>query len=360
MKKSLTLHVLLLCVFTIVSFLLSNSSLAQQWNIIGNESQISSVASSYTSITVLGNAPYIVYTEGTVAKVKKGNAATGAWEQAGGNLASNATYTRIYSDKNSKLYVTYVDGSSSNKLAVVTYNTSTQAWEPLVTGNPYVYTGTVTHAISQFSSTARSGLAFDNNNVPYVTFSERTTTGFAYVKRFIGGVWETVGGATVSVDAAICNNIALDNNNVPYVVYVKQSTLTSTGGPIKVLRFNAISNAWENVSPPSVVSPGSSTTGATSGARHTSIAMDSTYNPVVSYFNTSNSNKSAIIRYNKATSTWQQKEVCKHLFDHYISHYLLSRGKIVLLLSVSRTPASSCSVHTGQHIPMTSNYWQGP
>ncbi len=155
MKKLTTF--LLVCLF-----LFFHASFAQQWNILGNETQISSVASAYTAITVLDNVPYIVYVEGPssggVAKVKRKNYSTEAWEQVGGNLASNATYTRIYSDKNNNLYVTYVDVSNGNKLAVVTFNSTTQAWEPLAAASPFVSTGTVTYSISQFSGMPRSGL----------------------------------------------------------------------------------------------------------------------------------------------------------------------------------------------------------
>src|SRR5207253_8770788 len=96
----------------------------------------------------------------------------------------------------------------------------------------------------------------------------------------------------VSTDIAAGNNIALDDNDVPYVVYLKQSTSTATTGILKTFRFNLLTNAWEDVSPPTQVAPGSSSTGATSSVRHTSIVMDSSYNPIVSYFNTSNSNRS--------------------------------------------------------------------
>ena len=286
-----------------------NLSFAQQWGILGNENQVSSVASAYTSITVLDNVPYVVYVEGTssgVGKVKRRNAATGVWEQVGGNLSSNISFTKIYSDKNNKLYVTYVDVANSSRLAVVTYNTATQAWEPLLSGNPYVSAGTVTYSISAFNSTARSGLAFDNGNVPYITYSERSSANYnPYVKRFVSGAWQTVGGAAVSTDTALSNNIAVDDNGVPYLVYIKQQTSTTAStGTIKTFRFNSDSTVWEDVSPVSPVAPGSASTGATTGARHTSIVMDSDYNPIVSYFNTSNSNRSTIIRYDKLTGTW--------------------------------------------------------
>lgn len=286
-----------------------NVSFSQQWNILGNESQISPVATSFTSITVLGNIPYVAYIEGSasggIAKVKRKNFSTDTWDQVGSNVAANATYTRIYSDRNNNLYVTYVDVSNGNKLAVVIFDTTAQAWVPLSAGNLYVSTGTVTYSISQFSGTPRSGLTFDNNGIPYITFSERTAgNNNPYVKTLIGGAWQTVGPGAVSTDTAVGNNIAIDDNNVPYVVYMKQATPTATTGSVKVFRFNSGTGAWEDVSPPSPVAPGSSTTGATTAVRHTSIAMDSSFNPVVSYFNTSNSNKSTIIRFNKSTSIW--------------------------------------------------------
>lgn len=287
---------------------LFHSSFAQQWNVLGSEGQISTVASAYTSITVVDKVPYIVYVEGTtsgIAKVKRRNISTGAWEQVGGNVATVASFTKIYSDKAGKLYVTYIDGSAGSKLAVVTFNTTTLAWGPLATGSLYASTGTANHSVSGFSSTPRSGLAFDNNNVPYVTFSERSSgNNKPYVKRFLNEAWATVGTSSVSTDSAVANNIALDNNDVPYVVYIKQALATSSIGTVKTFRFNSTTNVWEDVSPPNPVAPGSSTTGATNNARHTSIAMDSTYNPIVSFFNASNSSKSTLIRFNKATSTW--------------------------------------------------------
>jgi len=303
------LHVLFKTTILSCLFCFAYPSLAQQWNTLGNETQISSVASSYTTITVLNNVPYVAYVEGSssggIAKVKRKNYSTDTWEQVGNTIAANATYTRIYSDKNNQLYVTYADAANGNKLAVVTYNNTTQTWDPLSAGNLYVSTGTVTYTVNGFNGTPRNGLAFDSNNVPYITFSERSAgNNKPYVKRFAGNIWETVGADAVSTDSAIGNNIAIDDNNTPYVVYVKQATATASSGSVKMFRFNSGTGGWEDVSPPSPVSPGSSSTGATTAVRHTSISMDSTYNPIVSYFNTSNSNRSTIIRYNKTTATW--------------------------------------------------------
>lgn len=290
----------------LLTFFFVNSSYSQQWKMLGNENQISSVTSVYSAIAVVDNVPYVVYVEGSssgIAKVKKRNAGTGAWEQVGGDIASNASYTKIYNDKTGKLYVSFIDAGSSGRLAVVTFNATAQAWEPLSPGNLYVSTGSATYTAG--ISTTRSGLAFGSNDIPYIAYSERNgTTGYPYVKRFVSGAWQTVGSGAVSTDWAASTNIAIDNGDVPHIVYIQQATATSGTGVIKTFRFNTATSTWEDTSPPSPVLPGSSTTGATTAVRHTSIAMDSTYNPVVAYFNTSNSNRSTIIRFGKTTATW--------------------------------------------------------
>ncbi|MCC6761249.1 MAG: T9SS type A sorting domain-containing protein [Chitinophagaceae bacterium] len=298
---------LLTAAFTVAyTLLLHLHGSTQQWIAQGNESQISAVASSATTITVLGNVPYVAYIENSspsVGKVKRKNSITGAWEQVGTDVASNISYLRIYNDGGTTLYVTYVDGGNGSRLAVKKYNSETQTWDPLISGDPYVSSGSVTYSISQFSSTPRAAMAFDRNQVPYISFAERST-GYPFVKRFTDGAWETVGGGSVTTDFSVGNGVAIDYDNVPYVIYLAQSGLTSTTGAVRVFRLDA-NNAWENVSPASPVAPGSSSTGSTTGARHSSITMDSLYNPIVAYFNTSNSNRSTIIRYNVATSTWQ-------------------------------------------------------
>lgn len=292
--------------FAVCSLSLFNAALAQQWTVLGNESQLSAVPSSYTTLTVLGDEPYVAYVESAssgAGKVKRRNAATGVWEQVGPDVGANVSYTRLYSDGSNNLYVAYVDASNGNRLAAKRYNAAAQTWDPLIAADPFVSAGSVTYSISQFSSTPRATMAFDNNGIPYVTYSERST-GYPYVKRFINGAWETVGGSPVSTDIAAGNGIAVDDNDVPYVVYLQQSSLTATTGVLKAYRFNATGNTWENISPPNPVLPGSATSGATSAVRHTAIAMDSTFNPVVAYFNTSNSNRSTIIRYDKTNGLW--------------------------------------------------------
>lgn len=311
-RSPLLLRVLNSKIIFFLLLLFSCSSFAQQWSILANEGQITSVASNYTSITVVGETPYVVYVEASssgVGKVKKYNSATSLWEQVGGDISANISYTRIYSDKTGKLYVTFVDNANSSKLAVVTYNTTTSSWETIGGTGVYVSDGSVTHAVS--SSSIRSDLAFDTNNVPYITYAERTVTGStvqgAYVKRFNGTSWIAVGSATglVSADTWMYGNaIALDSNNIPYVVYIKQaSTGAETTGVLFVYRISS-SSVWENIAIPDPVSPGTSAQTGTTGARHSTITMDSDNNPIIGFGTTLNSNKATFLRYTKSTSTW--------------------------------------------------------
>lgn len=292
---------------TVLVLLCCAGTNAQKWRSIGNEQQLATAASSYTSITTVLeggiSVPYVVFTEGGTAKVKKFTGTT--WQAVGGNIATGSpTYTRIVADRTGKLFVSYVDAANSNKLAVKTYNAATSTWEPLNgnAANLYVSTATVTYSISQYSSSPRHQMAFDTANRPMIVYAEGTALA-PNVKRFNGTAWESVGSSPALTDIAASVGLAVDSTtNTPYIVYVKQATATSTTGSVAMARFNG--TTWESITVPSPVSGGSATTGATTAIRHTSITFNKAWNPIVSYFNTGNSNKNTIIIYNKATSTW--------------------------------------------------------
>jgi hypothetical protein len=301
-----------LAAFTVFTFLTVQSSFAQKWNVIASENEISSVPSCYTSIAVVGDVPYVAYVQATYGagatgpgKVKMKNPSTGLWEQVGTDLSALAGFTRLYKDKIGDLFVTYIDRNTSYKLAVKKLVGG--AWVPLSAGNDFVSTalGTGTFAASDI----RGDLAFDKDNIPYVSYTERAAgnaSGYAYVKRFVNNAWETVGGGAVSSDIFTAGNgIAFDSNNVPYVVYIQQAVSNSGSGVIKTYRLDS-NNSWEDVSPVSPVAPGTTVSGATNVARHTSIAIDDTDSPVITYFNTtSGASKGTSIRLaDKITKLW--------------------------------------------------------
>ena len=290
--------------FALVFF--AKSTKAQEWKILGSEQDLASATSNYTSIaTVTDGAAtitYVAFTESNIAKVKKFDGES--WTPVGINVSRvNAAFTKIYVDDNGKLYVTYVDVTNGNRLAVTAYNAASDLWEPLNNnpGNLYVSDGTVTNSIGQFSSTPRSALAFDAGNIPYIFYGEGTVLA-PFVKKFNGTSWETVGGGPVSSQRTISPGIGIDSSGIPYIVFVNQATATSTTGNPLVYRYQ--NSTWEPITVPSPVTGGSAATGATTATRHTSITFTSDWNPVVSYFNASNSNRATIIIYNKESGSW--------------------------------------------------------
>ena len=93
------------------------SAYAQQWAILVNESKVATGSSTCSSIAVQDNIPFVVFREGTIARVKTKNSVTRAWEHVVNDLGTNLRFTRITFDKTSNLYITYVDASNGNKLA---------------------------------------------------------------------------------------------------------------------------------------------------------------------------------------------------------------------------------------------------
>jgi len=273
---------------------------AQNWTILGNESQVSDVASSFTSIAVLNDVPYVIYREGTgpVVKVKKRNTATGVWEQFGNDIGANLTYSRIILDKTNQFYVTYVDAGNSNRLAIKKYSSATDTWEPLnndVT-NLYVSTGSVTYTESRFSTTPRSSLAFDSDNNPYIAFSEGATL-IPTVRKFDGTSWVNVGTGTVNTASiAVGVSLVLDDADEPWLVFCGLGTASSTTGTMKLYKFTA--GTWSE----STASP------VTGGIRHTSMVLNSAGNLVIVYFDATTTpaglNRATAIEYNLTTSLW--------------------------------------------------------
>ena len=299
-KTTFSYRLLCLKISLTVCFLFSCfSSFAQQWNILGNEQAISSVASAYTSIAVVKNGtiftPYVVFTESGVPKVKR-RLADGTWEQVGANLSTNASYTRIYANAIGDLYATYIDLSAGSKLAVKKFDTTTETWNPL---NPedsnslYVSTGNANgmSAVGQYGSTQRCSMAFDSFNSPYIAFSEAGM--IPYVKKFNETAWETVGTGAVSGDFAAAVGLAIDATDKPWLVYSKLAATNSSTGNMTLYGFNG--GTWSLVTNNPI---------PTVGVRHTNIAVRDNNSICIAYFNTGSSNRATAILYNKTTNVW--------------------------------------------------------
>ncbi|MBA0883407.1 rhamnogalacturonan lyase family protein [Flavobacterium undicola] len=296
-KTTFSSHRLRLKISLSMCFLFSClSSFAQQWTILGNEQAISSVSSSYTSIAVVkigtNFIPYVAFTESGVPKVKK-RLTDGTWEQVGANLATNASYTKIYSNSIGELFVAYIDFSAGSKLALKKYDYVTRTWNALNEDNTnlYVSTGNANgmSAVSQYSSTHRCSIAFDSFNVPYVAFSEAGM--LPYVKKFNGTAWETVGSGAVPGGFGAAVSLAIDANDKPWLTYLSLTAANSTTGTVALYGYNG--TAWTAVTIPTPMS-----------GRHTNIAIKDANTLCIAYFNTGNTNRATAILYNKSTNTW--------------------------------------------------------
>lgn len=282
-----------------VGFFLSYlSSFAQQWTILGNEQQIATAVSSYTSIALIKNGtsstPYVVFTESGVPKVKK-RLSDGTWEQVGTDLSTSGSYTRIFTDANDNLYVGYIDGAAGSKLAVKKYDYINNTWDALNPDDPnslYVSTGNANgmSSVSQYVSYNRFSIAFDSSNVPYVAFSEAGM--LPYVKKFTGTTWETLGTGAVAPGYAAAVSIAIDSTDKPWLTYCSLTATNSTTGTMALFSFNG--STWTETVNPSPIS----------SIRGTNIAFRDANNLCIVYFNTGNSNKATAILYDKSTDTW--------------------------------------------------------
>ncbi len=302
MKKMLPLLFILATLF----------SKAQSWQTIGSQQQIASGTSSYTSITTVlsgtVSVPYVVYVESGIARVKK--YAGGTWSQAGGDVATGSpTYTRIIADEDGNLFVSYVDAANGNRLAVKTLNLQTGVWEPINgnTANLYVSTGSVTFSISQYSATPRSQMTFDNDNKLYIVYADGSGL-TPFVKRFSfsDSAWQAVGTGPLFSERAVGVGIAVDSTtNLPYVVYSKQATASSTTGSLVICRYSG--TTWDSIPVPALI--GGAASGGTTGIRHSAITFNGRWNPIITFFNTSNSNRNTAVQYNKTSGVWRLSSV---------------------------------------------------
>lgn len=302
--------------FTVLTLLSVQSSFAQQWPILGNETAVSSIVSNYTTVAVLtesGNdVPYVAVCENSIPKVKK-RLSNGTWTQVGADLGTSASYARIYADHGS-LYVTYVDGSASSKLAVKKYNSTSGSWEPLGSdsNNLYVSTGSVTNANSKFNTAARSSLAFDSTGIPFIAFGENQYT--PTVKKFDGTSWVLVGsGTSIGGTNGLSVSLAIDANDLPWVAYCSMAApATETTGILALYGCSdaTTSGTWTAVTGiPNPISGGSSTTGNTTSIRELNLTCIkgtgiTAGTLAIAIFSVANGSKATVITYNKSTQAW--------------------------------------------------------
>jgi rhamnogalacturonan endolyase len=330
-----------------VCSIISFSCLAQQWNALTDASAISTTASNYTSITsatFLTPAdneiivPYVAYTEGNIAKVKR--LVDGVWVAVGENVTDgNAAYVQIFKSPNETLYVSYVDQSTTgaNKLAIKIFNKTTSTWEALGANaaNLYVSTGSILQTNgTQLNPSSNHQMAFDANNVPYVIYADfGNNAGAASVKKYNGTTWENIGGATIFADRATGLGLAIDPaNGVIYTAFLAGSGTTNS---LRVFVFK--NNAWAAISiTANTVISGSNSyqsindavSGAYSAARHSSLTLDRDKNLIIGFFNAANSNRATYLKYNQTTNVWSLSGLVSTRDASYIKLTTANNGDV--------------------------------
>ena len=236
------------------------------WEKIGSEFELTESASIYGSVTTRVEdgkvVPYASFTNADGLIVKR-MVSAGVWEQVGDVLSAyntvsgnNIAQARIWADKNNLLYVSYIDGNNSQRLAMKYYDQASDSWQPLGKDANNLYVSPVravyNTGVSQLRDNRNHTVIFDENNVPYVAYAHdsgtSSATGHPYVKRFVNGAWETVGGGAASATRSVSFSMAFDSNKDLYLSYLTLSASNSTAGGIEVLRYK--DGAWSLFSTP--------------------------------------------------------------------------------------------------------------
>jgi hypothetical protein len=179
---------------------------------------------------------YVVYGDGTngnKATVQKFNGSTNTWETIGaaGFSGGNISYIKIAIDAANTPYVAYQDVSNNHRATVKKFDGT--SWTTV--GTAGFSAGTVFDI----------DIALGNDGVPYVAYVDVVNGTKITVKKFdaVNNNWVTVGTEGFSATRIRDDvSIAFDGNNVPYVTYV---TISGNDAIPNVNKFNG--NAWVNV-----------------------------------------------------------------------------------------------------------------
>lgn len=307
--------------FAVLFLMTVQSSFAQQWDALGKENDLTPLISAYTTVAVVNEGgaevPYVAFCENVIAIVSstapapgiamvKKRLANGTWQQVGKNLTDRGLYTRIYTNNLNEIFVGYIDANNSSRLVVKKYNVANNSWDALNSADPnsaFVSTGNANgnYISSQFNTTQRFSISFDANNLPYIVYTEPSND--LEIKRFDGTNWVSVG--TLS-DIGVSGSIAFAGTDI-YVSYLLLGAVGGSAGSLKLVKYNAGTNAWDSIAVPA------GTTGATSltAMRHVVMVANSSTSLCFGYMNVSGTvsgsaglNRAMATLYNITDNTW--------------------------------------------------------
>lgn len=153
-------------------------------------------------------------------------------------------------------------------LLIANFSNSQDSWFPL---------GPDDFNQPSFGKVNFSKVCRDNNNIPYVAFSDQFNNDKLSVRKFIDNKWTTVGSLGFSDGIASFISIDFDSNNTPFVAYKDTD--------IKIKKFDGTS--WINVG---------TTTSNTNFQFSFKISENNT--PYIAFQNSLNSDKATVKRFN--------------------------------------------------------------
>ena len=135
------------------------------------------------------------------------------WQTVGveGFSASNSSHQRLALDNNNIPYVVFIESNNPNivnKITVMKFE-----------GNNWVDVGNASFSTLVSSGTELLSIELDNNDVPYVAFWNRDSSGVSVIK-FNGVDWELVGNPLVTTYNSYEQSLKFDSNNIPYLASV--------------------------------------------------------------------------------------------------------------------------------------------
>lgn len=189
-----------------------------------------------------------------------------------GLSSSVANFTAMAVDNNNIPYIAYSDNNQNNELTVKKF--SSGSWSTV--GSAGVSAGSAEHI----------SIAIDGSNNIYVGFRDGANSGKATVMKYNGTVWSVVGSAGFSDGSAFYVSVAVNASGTVYVVYQDQTA----GGKSSAKMFNG--SSWSNVG----------SKGFTSGqSDYVSLDIDGSGNLYVAYRDNNLNWKARVMRYSSGS-----------------------------------------------------------